>query len=275
MGKGSLFGWLKPKPRLSLGDFRARVAERIIRDWPSARVEVSGEDGLAVWREGDVEPGELSVERAYARYLETPRQLEDAVGWITGSLFYDREMTAEALVVLVRPGNFDPDEGEGGLARPIAGPLVGLPAIDTPDCFQFSKAAHLREDLGLSDAEIWERALANTWALVPPRAPDLEPGEIVQILNELRLAPSLLLHDAMWDDLAVAAKGELMVAPVERNELLVAYRDPEREAALRKMIALRAHDSEWLCDLILVRRDGRWEVLPETAEPFADRTFKH
>lgn len=273
MGKGSLFSWLRPKPRLTFEQFGKRVLLRLREDWPAETLD-AGEDGQLIWGKGCGEPGFINLDRFYAHYLHHPRNLDDVLGWISAGLRPPPKATAETLLALVRPETFDVDEGRG-IARPIAGILVGLPAVDTPESHAFAAAKVLREELGLSDGEIWSRALANTWEQIEPRPPELEPGEIVQILNELRLAPSLLLHDAMWDDRSVAAKGDLMVAPVERNELLIAYWNPELEADMRAMIASRGDDPEWLCDLILVRRDGGWQVLPDTGDAGVLRGSQH
>jgi hypothetical protein len=58
----------------------------------------------------------------------------------------------------------------------------------------------------------------------------------------------------------LAVLGDLVVAPLERDELVVAPLDePDLMRALRNIVAQR-HSPGFLCDKLLLRRNGGWEA---------------
>lgn len=267
MGKGGLLGFLglgrKPPP-LSFAEFRWLIADEIVRRYPEVRVDRVGGDELETTFPDRDLPGFLNLARNYAAYREGRNDLiwfiehaaENAVR--EGS-----EARPEVLLVLVRPDTFNPEPGRGGeedrgLVRPLVDCLIAIVATDAPDSYTFDHASELRRQLKMSNAEIWQRALSNTRAQFAYEVSPLETGKIV---TGVGLASSLLLDDEIWDNPEMTARGPLLVAPIERDRLVFAPLDDEIAASgLRDWHARYQPNSEWLADILIVRREGRWEL---------------
>ena len=260
MGKGSLLQrlGLARKPPLTVAEFRERVVEEILRRRPEAEVERVGEVDL-----NGPDGRETTLARAYAYYRENPRERDLIVGQVADLAVHEPgKATPEELMVLVRPETFLAGlEGEAdrGLARSLPAGLIAVVAVDTPERYVFSTASGLREELGLTDVEIWERAKANLRKRVNMTPPKGRTGVLMGIKTDIGLASSLLTVDEFWAHPNLASLGDLVVAAVERDELVVVPADqPELVHALRNLAASR-HNSNFLSDRLLLRRNGAWE----------------
>jgi len=259
MGKGLLerLG-LARKPPLTLQAFRERVIEGMLQRVPELAAERRG-DAEILYGDG----GETHVARAYAYYREHPRELEMLVGQLADHVTREEhEASPDELIVLVRPRMFQAgDEGSAdrGLAYELPAGLIATIAVDLPDRYEFPTAARLRRDLGMDDDAIWERAFANLIERVGLTPPQPKPGYLIGITTVVGLASSLLVLEEFWDHPNLASLGDLIVAPVERDELVVVpHDDPRMIQALRNLVRQR-DNSQFLSGRLLLRRDRRWE----------------
>jgi hypothetical protein len=261
MGKASLFErlGLARKPPLTLEAFRERVIEEVLRRQPELQVERVGDADFRVHDGGDG-----TVSRAYRQYREHPNELDVVAGQMADLILREpTPATPDNLLIVVRPDSFrtgQDGKGDCGPARPIAAGLSAIVAVDTPTNFQFTPVNELRNELGLDDEAIWDRALANLRerlkGATPPRQ---RHGYLTGVTTDMGLASSLLVLDEYWTHPTLAALGDLVVAPLERDELVLApLRDPLMVTALRNMVAQR-DTSQFLCDRLLLRRNGAWE----------------
>lgn len=243
--------------------FRDRVAAEIRRQQPQASIVLLGRAGLRVTLPGD-EPREQSLERGYAVYREDPGRLDELVGVYSRS-FLPVPITPQSLRVLVRTGASNPPPGlagDRGLVRPIAGGLLAIVAVDGPDAYEYLRASVLRSRLRMDDAAIWARALANTRAAIPFKPQKLIPGQPAR-LEHGGLSSSLLADDAFWNAPTMTAQGPIVVAAPGRDEIfLILASDQRMVAAVREELARVADDPGTLFPRLLIRRNGRWEVLP-------------
>jgi hypothetical protein len=260
MGKGSLLErlGLVRSPPLTLEAFRERVIAEILRRKPDAEVERVGEADLKI-----TEGGDGTVARAYQYYREHPRELDLVTTQITDAILHEAEPAKpEDLILLVRPDGFRTGKdgrGDCGPARPLAAGLVGIVAVDTPSTYRISPNGELAEELGMDDAAIWKRAIANLRERIGGAPPKPKPGYLIGMKTDVGLASSLLLLDEYWAHPHLADLGELVVAPIERDELVaVPAGDSQMVKALRNLVAQR-DSSQFLCDRLLLRRNGAWE----------------
>lgn len=253
------------QPLIDLVTFRDRVAAEIRRQQPDATIVLLGRVGLRVGVPPE-EPKDQSLERAYSLYRQEPHRLDELVGIYSRS-FLPAPVTPQALRVLVRTDAANPEPGPGGpadrgLVRPIAGGLIAIVAVDGPDAYEFLRASVLRSRLKLDDAAIWTRAQANTRAIIPFKPQRLVPGQPARLAGE-GLSSSLIADDAFWNAPAMTAQGPLVVAAPGRDEIFILLASDRRMVeAVRGELAKVAGDADTLFGKLLIRRGGRWEVLP-------------
>jgi len=259
MGKGLLerLGLVR-KPPLTLEEFRDRVVQGMLVHKPELQIERVGAAEL-LYGEG----GSTNVARGYAYYREHPKELHIVLGQLAEHVVREpHTAAAEELIVLVRPSRFRAGEAGGadrGLAFPLAGGLLALVAVDLPDRYEFPTAQELKDDTGLDEDEIWVRALANLIERVGLTPPTPRPGQLMGIKTDIGLASSLLAVPEFWDHPNLADMGDLVVAPIERDELVIARHDDGfAVGALRNLVA-RRDNSQFLTDRLLLRRNGAWE----------------
>ena len=252
--------------QLTKKQYRERVAQEIARQYPGSRIEMMGGDSLAVAIPGEA-PMTQSLARSYEFYRDEPARLDEYVR-AESAAFAPVRVSPETLLVLVRSKASNPPPGPGGpadrgLARPIAGELIAIVAVDAPDTYKFLTGSELRAKLKMDDAAIWTRALANTHAKVPYDPRPLNPGRPAEISAGNGLASSLLVNDAFWDSESLTAAGPVVVAAMARDNLYIApLSDTKMVQALREMMAKVADDPNTLSSRLLVRRQGHWELLP-------------
>ena len=261
---GSAPAWAQPQ--IDLLEFRDRVAAEVRRQQPEAKIILLGRVGLRVVLPGQ-EPKDQSMERAYALYRDDPGRLDELVKSYARS-FIPAPITAQSLRVLVRQEASNPPPGpagpaDRGLVRPIAGGLLAIVAVDGPDSFEFLRGSVLRARLRMDDAAIWSAALANTHAQIPYPPRRLPRGQPAGLESGKGLSSSLLVDDGFWNAPTMTAQGPIVVALPQRDEIYLALlSDQATVAALRSELAKVADDPNTLFPKLLVRRYGRWEVLP-------------
>lgn len=246
------------KAELTPAQFQDRVVAAIGRSHPKAKVDRIDENTLQVHYDGASEPEVINLRRAYALYQGTPTEL----GAIVGQLARPREpfdiSSADDLVVLVRPATFGAD---AELARPLAGGLVAVVAVDSPQRYAFVPGETLRTKLQLSNQAIWDRALENTRRLIGFKPIEISLGRPAAISTQAGLAASLLAFDDYWNS-AERTDGPLAVAVFGRDDLFVAtVSDAKAIEVMREGMAEIRDDPNGLTNDLLVRRNGRWEVL--------------
>lgn len=260
MGKGS---WLQRlglgrPPPISVAEFRERVVSEILSRDPDAGVELVGDVGVETRSRGA-----LNVSRAYEFYRERPGDLLSLVREIADLIFAKEEPTRpEELIVLVRPDTYEaggdiPDVQ--GLAHALPAGLMAIVAVDAPGHYRFPSAKDLRDELTVSNEAIWSRAMENLRRRLNSKPPRFAPGKLMGLKTDIGLASSLLVLDEFWDQPEFTDRGDWVVAPVERDEIVaVPASDLQLVAALRNLVA-RRDGGDFLTDRLLLRRAGRWE----------------
>lgn len=162
----------------------------------------------------------------------------------------------EGVVPLVKDERFIREAGRmvAVKAEPLAADLWVVYAQDSPDRFQFLPA-----DFEVDLEELRQRALENLRALLPPV--EMHGGGPVFMLTAGgNFEASLLLLDALWDELAGHVEGEPVVAVPSRDVLiLTGSASPEGIAQARELVArVTATGSHLVSATLLVRRAGAW-----------------
>lgn len=146
------------------------------------------------------------------------------------------------------------------ISRPFVAELIVMYAIDYPDRFEFISGKHLRDN-GISETELHELALSN----LPSRLPPIEmhgnsPCHMITAGGNMEA--TLLLHDAMWDQLAEHLPGEPMAVVPARDLLFVSGAGWDGAAEFLTSVANKElQDTRYaLSKCLLVRRGGRWQV---------------
>jgi len=258
MGKTSLLSWLGlgRKTLLGLDEFRMAVRNEMLRRHPAATIKDVADDEL------DVDGGFINVSRAYAYYRERPRELDFFVHQLAESIFIElHDAQPDDLILLVRPESFNPDGDDDatGLTRSLPGGLITVVAVDTPTRYVFSPADELSKELGLSRDDIWARARSNLLARLDVTPPTYKSGRVVTIKTGTGLASSLLAVEEFWDHPNLANLGDLVVSPIERDQLIIAKSDETELIASMRRLAAGFETPEFLCDRLLLRRNGAWE----------------
>lgn len=246
---------------LTPAEFQDSVVEAIRRRHAAAVVVRLGVDELNVDLP-DREGGVIYLERAYALHRAAPRNLPLLLDEVISMLDPIEIASADELVVLVRPFKFEAEPQADLLRRPLASVLGAHVALDKPERYVFAPASELRESLKLDDEALWDRALRNTRDKLGVDPAPLIPEQIMLIQTDDGLAASLLALDDFWDSKKLTAMGPLAVAAPSHMEVHIApLSDAASVRRLREVLA-EADGPFFLTNDLLVRRDGRWEVLP-------------
>lgn len=266
IGLSGLSAWaVAAEVVLSERAFQDRVVEAVGKRHPKAKVVRLGSGQLRVTMPGQ-EPVTSSLERAYLLYAATPSELEVIVGNIASSMdSHSRPIRAENLIVLVRPAAYFAQMSkvpDGVLVRPLVGDMAAVVALDEPDSYALKPASDLRPALKLDDDGLWTRAMANTLPQVDFERHSVPDGRIIEISTGKGVASSLLVHEAFWNDPALTQHGPVVVFAFTRDTLLITrLSDAVSVARLRKLAEGVRDDPNGLTNEVIVRRDGRWEVL--------------
>jgi hypothetical protein len=259
MGKGS---WLEKlglkRAALSLGVFREAVVAEVRRRRPDLELKLVGDAQIE-----RSEDQSTNVWRGYVYYRQHLRERDAVVGQLADMVLFEAPPAREEdLIVLVRPAEFQAqgrDREDVGLAHPIAAGLIAVVACDTPDRYVFSPASKLRAGLGLDDEAIWNRAYANLRARIDTVPPMPDPGKVVTIETGARLASSLVAVSSFWDDPDLLAAGDLVVLPLEHDQLIFTRAGEAELIQHMRRLAAGWTSAEFLSDRLLLRRRGGWE----------------
>lgn len=149
--------------------------------------------------------------------------------------------------------------------RPFVPGLVSLPVLDSPRTLRMLGPKDNLQ-LGLTEAEVHELALANLRATLKPLmdvAKVAQAGQIGQLIGDSFGPSRLLLHDT-WAPLAKAQGGTLIVALPATDALFYIGEDTpvaiEALRALTRNVLQRAPNR--LSDLLLRWTDSGWMPLP-------------
>ncbi len=150
---------------------------------------------------------------------------------------------------------------EGPWHRPLAGDAVLMLAFDSPTSIQVAPRGALL-DRGLDEDAAFALATENLRRFARDLDWEREGGLRAAVLDGNYESSVLLLDDAIAA-LEADLGGPVAVA-VPLRDLLVAARADRAEDVkiLRLLIANAASDPYAVSDQLLVRREGRWEVLP-------------
>jgi hypothetical protein len=216
------------------------------------------------------------VDNAYARYRQDAAQLKavlrEYASTVSPSAVAD-PVTVDQLRVVVRPTSYlayqratqakTPTTDPGPpLTRSLAGDLLAYVAVDRPTSYVYLPGSTLRKQLKMDDDAIWARALENTARHVPVVKPQGKKKSLVGLVSGEGLSSSLLA-EPVWDTPEMQIGGPPVVAPLEKDMVLLTHLSDARGiAALRKVAAQSRDDPDGLTDQLFVRRNGAWEVLP-------------
>lgn len=270
MGKRSLLDVLHLRSRApSLEDFRDRVAGEVLRLRPGTQIVRADGADLEIKWPNLPEPAEFTVADHYAKCLEHPRRADDLVRHAASLISIGGDAPRpEWLTLLVVREDIHPDGRAESpyLTRPIASGINAQIVIDAPSGYQFLSGVTLRETLGLDDAALWSRATANTRERLKPDDNlhrDIPAGKASQIQGADGLMASLVVFDDFWDAPARTAVGPEVVALISPNFIVVApLSDATALSRMREHITSVPKGRAWITSDLIVRRDGRWEVLP-------------
>jgi len=237
----------------------------LLLERPEAAIERPDRDAIEVrWDGHEDGPLTFSVAEAYGWYQQNPRELVRAIERVgTFILISSVKPAPEALAVIVQGSRYNASANPAhpALIRPVVDELVAVVLVDNKYGYQFLTAPTLRDQLGLDDAALWDRAMRNTLARLEIDTVPLEANRPTELLRGDGLATSLLLVDEFWDP--PRQNDVLVAAPVAPNKLgVAAERDTRSIKVMRRMMSRDPLDPHWRQFRgLLVRRQGRWEVL--------------
>ena len=217
-------------------------------------------------------PLTINVDNAYQAYLADPAQLDEIVQRNIGILIAAEATsgdTVDQLVVIVRPTDYiarslPPGASTAGMlpARPMAGDLSFLLAVDSPEAIRTAQPVDLKR-WHLTEAEAWKRATANIKARLGPLTP-IRLGSDAGASGfgaASGLAPSLLADPGICGPQSPDGLHRQVVLVLGRDSFL--YADPADHtqtdifwSEVRRVTASHASLSE----TPLTCRGGKWVV---------------
>lgn len=219
------------------------------------------------------ETGVLNLANVYQDYTDDPELLDELIGRmvrvVIAASSTDQDFEASRVLILLRPEAYvegdpkfrdQPDRRQ--VFRPFAGDLFAVIGADMGESIFYPNREDLRKKFPGSEDALWKRALENTRKILAGRIKLQDDGEGIVSIFAPGLASGVLLDDSFWERPEFKGKGDL-VALVTKDEVLVVH---EGNAAglklLRDYIAdEQAADRYLLSAVLLVRRNGKWEVL--------------
>ncbi|HEY8571824.1 hypothetical protein [Phenylobacterium sp.] len=250
-----------PRPE----EFRDRVLNEVRKLRPAAAIsEVDGLDFTIQWPDR-ASPTEYTLADHYADCLARPRDTDGVVRHAASIINISADPPREEwLAVVVRADGHNPNDTTDNpfLKQPVVRGVNAVVVVDTPHGYQFLSAEALREELGLTDDDLWRRAFENTRDLMDLANVPLPTGKSTQVLRADGLMASLVVFDEFWDAEPRRAAGPEVVALMGSNRLVAAPLSEKAAVhAMRREIARLPRNREWITSDLIVRRDGRWDVL--------------
>jgi hypothetical protein len=228
-----------PKGEAAFTDY---VAAQVRREVKGAQVEVRGPLTLGVG------PLQANLDRVYAYCSDSAnakgcrREISSYVKGVAQVLKdQNAPMSKEAVRIIVRTSAYVRASANQKVElqpRPLAGELVMLPALDTPQTIR-PLTQKDNEDLGLSADEVFKLGLTNLRAQLKPLmkvAKAAQPGQFGYITGDVYHSSRLALHES-WSPLARAQGGKLVVgAPSNDTIVYVGEDTPMAIKALRSLV---------------------------------------
>jgi len=246
---------------MSKTEFRDRFIAEVHKLASGVTIKVKSEQQVELSQPGG-ETADSYLGNAYADYLRAPDTLDSL---ITGyakvaieSMKSVGRIQVRDLVTLVRPKSYVAFEDKEKVVRSLAGDLVRVLAVNTPDSFQIPTLEQLSKSVGAPDDKLWSKALDNTKALIG----DCSASKLSEGVSDLQCNPafasSALLLDEIWAPHKIPGRGAAIVA-VGKNDLLVAHSGaPKSVEALSGFLAAHADDPSFLSATLLMRTGDGW-----------------
>jgi hypothetical protein len=144
--------------------------------------------------------------------------------------------------------------------RVLAGDIIVMLAFDSPASIQLASGEAFG-DLGLSEEAAFERATENLRSFARDLGWETD-GTLRAAILDGNYESSVLLLDEVIDGLEADMGGPLAFAAPLRSLLVVTRADrPKDLDGLRALIDAVGQDPYAVSNEVLVRREGRWEVL--------------
>jgi uncharacterized protein YtpQ (UPF0354 family) len=227
---------------------------------------------------------QVFLDNPYADYCRDPDDLE---GIVEDHIYSIREtidrylaergvVDMELVLPLIRTRNWldnynsrlteaGASPGSHNFHRDFAGDFVIVYAVDRPTTIQYLTHFAL-EKRDLSPDALHERAVENLARRLPNfRIQTFVGGNVAMLEAGKEFESSLLLLDGIWSHEALQFGGDVVVAAPARSILLVTGADNAAGLAqMRRMVVqVMADDTYPLSDVLLVRRNGRFERFDE------------
>jgi hypothetical protein len=265
MGKGLLAKLGLSRRARTPDEFRERVLTEVCKLRPAAIVsDVDGLDFNIQWPDR-ARPVEYTLAEHYASCQAKPGDTAELVRHAASIISISADAPRkEWLAVVMRAAGHNPHDtaDHPSLKRTVVCGVNAVVVADTPHGYQLLSAEAFREDLGLSDEDLWRCALDNTRARLDLANVPLPPGKSTQVQRADGLMASLVAFEEFWDVEPRRAAGSDVVALMGPNRLVAApLSDQAAVHAMRLEIAALPRSREWITSDLIVRRDGRWEVL--------------
>lgn len=254
-------------PLLPMPAFRDAYVAAVKQAHPAATVTVLADDAVEIGN-GHGDSVTTNLEHAYAYYRQDPAQLDVIIAGEVATLDAAADqpsLTADKLVVLVRPASFLPagmSAAKAPLHRALAGDLIALVGADGGASWIYPPAATVRRQLKMTNDTIWARALANTAAQIPGVPAIGKKRSVATLTGGHGLTSSVLVEPDVWDTPAMQVGGAPVVAPIEKDMVMLIHLDDAKAVSMLRQLAAKSQsDPDALTQQLLVRRNGAWEVL--------------
>jgi len=257
----ALGGSSRADTTLSKTQFRDRFIQEVHQIAPTTAVKVISAEQVELSKPGG-ETVNSYLFNAYREYLKDPAALDVLVERYAKLAVAGMQPAAaiqiKDLVILIRPRDYIAFGNKAKVVRPLAGDLVQVIAINSPESFQIPTLEQLSKSLGSPDDKLWDRALENTKALIGDCSTSNLSEGVIDLECNPGFASSVLLLDEMWVPHKLPGRGAAIVA-VGKDDLLVAHSGaPKSVEALSGFMATRANDPAFLSSTLLVRTETGW-----------------
>lgn len=256
---------------LSSQEFTQSYVERVEKQFPGAKVTVTGDLEVKVKLKPDAEgEGYTSyLDNSFKTYLGEPAQLGEIMDQLVRVLGDDVGENAtprkEQLVAVIRHKGFMDDAKKARRTdqyfpeRQLAGDIHVFYAFDAPNTLHFADSKTIKE-LGLAEADLDALALENLQRIMAEPLIDTYPEMVAISANDPYLA-SLLLFDRFWAKERFRFRGDLVVFVVARDLMLVTGSEESGGlAAAREAVQQLFGQVPYAISADpIVRRNGAWQ----------------
>ena len=254
-------------------DFASAMLPGLRRAMPGAVLGLDSRDALRVTIAIDGRRrGEVSLHRIYDYCLKAkPKDCADIRSdFIAKAARLPPRPTLAGLRLVVRNRDYveglnrtmaDGAPGWRSVTKPIGEDLFAVLAAETPDATIMVGNEQLAA-LGLTAADAWRRAAAQTGAVLPPLPKPEQLAVSPVAFQDYGHLASLLIDLPAWRDIARAVGPELFVTAVSDQFVFVAKMPdgPKLNAFRRTVSADCAAQQRCITPYVYRFRDGRWVI---------------